>query len=143
MNKIQPIIFQGKFIKTDKFKGESAKFVYEVINKKTDNLSNKEILEKLPFDVEISRKNKSHKSVHPNIVFSIDYKNFGGRQSYYVEHGVDNAILNMRKWFANFVEFMEKNKNKTQLTPKEENDMIFNYINGFGQIKRYKPLQRH
>lgn len=143
MSKVQPITFQGKFVKTNKFKGKSAAFVYDVMNKKIDDISNKDLLEKLPFDVEISRKQNSHKAIHPKIVFDIDYKMFWGRQSYYVEHGADDAILNMRKWFENFVKFMEKNKDKTKLTPKEENDRIFNYIRGFGQVKRYKPLQRH
>ena len=143
MTTIQPISFKGNFIKADKFKGETAQFVHDVINKKVDNISNKEILEKLPFDVEVRRKQKSHKAIHPRVVFDIDYKQFWGKQSYYVEHGAEDAILKIREWFANFALFIEKNKDRTKLTPKEENDRIYNFIRSFGSIKRYKPLQRH
>ena len=143
MTTIQPISFKGKFIKIDKFKGNTAKFVHEIINKKSDGVSNKELLEKLPFNIEIYRTNKSHKAIHPQIYCSINYDRFWGKQSYYVEHGSDNAISKIRKWMNNFNEFMNVNKNKMSLTPKEENDRIYDFIRNFGKITHYKPLQRH
>ena len=143
MIKVHPISFQSKFIKQDKFKGKTAEFVHEVINKKVDNVSNKELLEQLPFDVEICRKNKSHKAIHPEVAFYIDYQKFWGKQVYYVEHGVDYTIGKMREWFKSFSDYVEKNKDRRKLTRKEEHDNIFNFINGYGQIRHYKPLQRH
>ena len=142
MNKVQPIVFRGKFIKQDRFKQPVAQFVHDIIKNRVDNLSNEEILASMPFDVEIKRTSISHKAIHPMISCYIEYKQFWGKQSYYVEHGVDYAVMQVRNWILNFADFIEKNKNKTKLTPKEENDRIYDFIRNYGKIKHYKPLQR-
>ena len=143
MTTIQPLSFQGRFIKIDKFKGNTAQFVHEVINKKSEGVSNKELLEKYPFNIEVCRKNKSHKAIHPEISCYINYDRFWGKQCYYVEHGSEDAISKIREWMNNFNIFMDANKNKLKLTPKEENDKIYDFIRSFGKVKHYKPLQRH
>lgn len=140
--KVQPITFRGKFIKQDKFKQPTAQFVHDVIKTKVDNVSNEEILSKLPFDVEITRSGKSHKAIHPMISCYISYKQFWGKQSYYVEHGAEYTINKMRKWFIGMSDFIEQNKDKAKLTPKEENDRIYDYILSMGKVRRYKPLQQ-
>lgn len=139
---VQPITFKGKFIKRDKFKQPTAQFVHDIIKTKVDNVSNEEILLKLPFDVEITRTRKSHKAIHPMISCYINYKQFWGKQSYYVDHGTEYTINQMRKWFIRVSDFIQKNKDKTKLTPKEENDRIYDYILGMSKIRRYKPLQQ-
>ena len=141
MIKVQSITFRGKFIKQSKFKQPTAQFVHDITKTKVDNLSNEELLATLPFDVEIKRTQTSHKAIHPMISCYIDYKQFWGKQSYYVEHGVDYTIKQMRTWLTNFANFIKANKNKTELTPKEENDRIYNFIRLFGQVMKYKPLQ--
>lgn len=99
-------------------------------------------MEKLPFDVEIKRANNSNRAIHPQISCYIYYKQFWGKQSYYVEHGTEYTITQIRKWFKEFADFVEKNKNRTKLTPKEENDRIFDFIINLGKIKHYKPIQQ-
>ena len=54
----------------------------------------------------------------------------------------NNAMQKIRQWI-NFNEFMNTNKNNLSLTPKEENDRIYDFIRNFGKITHYKPLQRH
>jgi len=140
---VQPITFNGNFVKGSKFKQPSAQFVNDIIKTKVNNVSNEDILANLPFDVEITRAHRSNKAIHPKISCYINYKHFWGKQSYYVEHGVHYTIMQMRNWIQNFADFIEKNKYKTKLTPKEENDRIYDFIRSFGRINRYKPLQQH
>lgn len=55
----------------------------------------------------------------------------------------NNAMQKIRQWINNFNEFMNVNKNKMQLTSKEENDRIYDFIRSIGKFTHYKPLQRH
>ena len=55
----------------------------------------------------------------------------------------NNAMQKIRQWKNNFNEFIDDNKNKMSLTPKEENERIYDFIRNYSVIIRYKPLQRH
>lgn len=55
----------------------------------------------------------------------------------------NNAMQKIRQWKNNFNEFIDENKNKMSLTPKEENERIYDFIRNYSVIIRYKPLQLH